>query len=182
MQDLDIIELYLKRKECAISETEKKYGNYLYQIAYRILKDRSDGEEMVNDTYMGAWNAIPPTKPDCLRHFLSRITRNLSLNRLEYHLAGKRNSLVVELDECIPSENGNPEDAWEIKEIGESLNRFLHTLDKKTCAVFLAHYYYAYSYRELADRYGMTQRQVKYLMSCTREKLRVYFENEGVIL
>lgn len=182
MKDLDIIELYFQREECAISETEKKYGSYLYEIAYRILNDRSDGEEAVNDTYLGAWNAIPPTKPDCLRHFLSRITRNLSLNRLEYHLAGKRHSLVVELDECIPSTDGNPEDAWEIKEIGESLNRFLHTLDKKTCAVFVAHYYYAMPYHALAERYGMTQRQVKYLMSRTREKLRVHFEKEGVIV
>ncbi|MDE6128876.1 MAG: hypothetical protein K2G16_06760, partial [Lachnospiraceae bacterium] len=102
MEDSEIIELYFARSEMAIWKTDKKYGDYLHQVAYHILRSLCDTEEIINDTYMGAWKAIPPTKPDSLKHFLSRITRNLSFDRLDYLNAGKRHALFVEMDECIP--------------------------------------------------------------------------------
>ena len=145
------------------------------------MRNLSDTDEIVNDTYMGAWGAIPPTKPNHLRHFLSRITRNLSFNRLAYLKAGKRNALFVELDECIP-DGKDVEQVWEAKEIGVVLNRFLKTLDDKSCAVFLARYYYSYSIDELAEQYRLSARQVKYLLSKARNGLRDYFEKEGVIV
>ena len=181
MEDDGIVALYFARSETAIAETEKKYGAYLHQVAYHILRNLSDTDEIVNDTYMGAWGAIPPTKPNHLRHFLSRITRNLSFNRLAYLKAGQRNALFVELDECIP-DGKDVEQVWEAKEIGVVLNRFLKTLDDKSCAVFLARYYYSYSIDELAEQYRLSARQVKYLLSKARNGLRDYFEKEGVIV
>ena len=181
MEDDGIVALYFARSETAIAETEKKYGAYLHQVAYHILRNLSDTDEIVNDTYMGAWGAIPPTKPNHLRHFLSRITRNLSFNRLAYLKAGKRNALFVEVEECIP-DGKDVEQVWEAKEIGVVLNRFLKTLDDKSCAVFLARYYYSYSIDELAEQYRLSARQVKYLLSKARNGLRDYFEKEGVIV
>ncbi|MBD5498632.1 MAG: sigma-70 family RNA polymerase sigma factor [Lachnospiraceae bacterium] len=182
MEDAGIVALYFARSETAIQETERKYGAYLHQVAYNILRDISDTEEIVNDTYMGAWGAIPPTRPNNFKHFLSRITRNLSFNRLSYLKAGKRHALFVELDECIPDRQNEVEHLWEAKEIGIALNRFLKTLDDKSCAVFLARYYYSYSIDELAKQYRLSARQVKYLLSKMRNELRVYFEREGVIV
>jgi len=180
MIDAKIIKLFFNRDEQAIRETEEKYGAYLYQVAYRILHNPEDAAEVVNDTYMAAWNAIPPERPDNMKYYLSRITRNRSLDFLDYRRAGKRHAICVELDACIPDRKHDPERIWEAKETGELLNRFLERLDAKTCAVFVARYYYAYSIKELAQRYGMTQRQVKYLLSKTRGRLKKYLEKEGV--
>lgn len=182
MEDSGIVELYFARSETAIQETGRKYGAYLNQVAYNILRNLCDTEEIVNDTYMAAWNAIPPTKPNNFKHFLSRITRNLSFDRLDYLNAGKRHALFVEMDECIPDRRSDIEDIWEAKEIGVALNYFLQTLDRKTCAVFLARYYYSYSVSEVAEQYALSARQVKYLLSKTRDKLRSYFEKEGVVI
>ena len=180
MEDAKIIELYLSRSESAIRETDHKYRAFLQRLAYNILQDICDTEEIIDDTYMGAWNAIPPTIPDSLKHFLSRIARNLSLNRLNYLMAGKRNAAFVELDECIPDTRQSMERIWEAKELGELLNQFLGSLDRKSCAVFLGRYYYAYSLDELAEQYSITKRQVKYILARTRNRLREFFEKEGV--
>jgi len=182
VEDSVIIDLYFRRSESAIRETGNKYGAYLRQVAYNILRDTRDTEEIVDDTYMGAWNAIPPTIPLNLKHFLSRITRNLSFDRLDYRLAGKRHAQLVELDECIPDSRGEPERIWETKEIGKVLNGFLGTLDRKSCAVFVGRYYYSYSIDELAKQYGFTKRQVKYMLSRIRKGLRACLEEEGVAI
>lgn len=102
MEDTEIITMYFERRESAIQETENKYGVYLNAVAYNILRSLDDTEEVVDDTYMAAWNTMPPTRPENLKHFLSRITRNLSFNKLDYKNAAKRHALFVELDECIP--------------------------------------------------------------------------------
>lgn len=180
MEDAKIIELYIERSEDAIRETDAKYSAFLNRLAYNILRDNCDTEEIVYDTYLRAWNAIPPTIPDCLKHFLSRIARNLSLKRLEYLSAGKRRAQFVELDDCIPDGRQNVEESWEAKELGEMLNAFLDTLDRKSCAVFLGRYFYCYSIGELAKRYSLTARQVKYLLLKTREKLRKFLARKGV--
>lgn len=182
MEDTEIITMYFERRETAIQETENKYGAYLNTVAYRILRSFDDTEEVVDDTYMAAWNTMPPTRPGNLKHFLSRITRNLSFDRMDYKNAGKRQALFVELDECIPDKKNDMESIWETKEIGRVLDEFLQTLDRRTCAVFLARYYYAYSIKELAKQYGISERQVKYLLEKTRNSLRRIFEKEGVAL
>ena len=181
MEDTKIIELFFARSERAIKETKEKYSAYLSQVAYHILRNVSDVEEILNDTYMGAWNAIPPTRPDDLKHFLSRITRNLSFDRLDYKMAGKRQAQLVELDECIPDMRNDVENVWEAKEIGLVLNRFLGTLDAKNCAVFVARYYYSHSIDELAKEYALSARQIKYILSKNRAKLKKYLEKEGIV-
>lgn len=182
MEDLEIVELYFERSEAAIRETEKKYNVFLRQVAYNILRCPYDTEEIVNDTYMGAWNAIPPTRPNSLKHFLSRIARNLSFDRLEYLNARKRHALFVEMDDCIPDEKSDPEVLWETREIGAAINRFLETLDDTGCAVFLGRYYYSYSIGELSGQYSLSARQVKYILSKTRKALRDHLEKEGVAI
>ncbi len=182
MEDAGIVELYFQRSEAAIRETGKKYDAYLNRVAYNILRSIRDTEEIVNDTYMAAWNAIPPTRPNNLKYFLVRIARNLSFDRLDYLNAGKRNALFVELNECIPDRRNDMEEMWEAREIGKVLNRFLKTLDRKSAAVFLARYFYGYSISELAEQYALSGRQVKYLLSKTRNRLKAYFEKEGVEL
>lgn len=184
MDDTQIIDLYFGRSESAIAETAAKYGAYLNQVAYNILRCREDTEEIVEDTYLSAWNAIPPTRPLVLKHFLSRITRNLSFTRLDYITAKRRNGhmavLLSELDECIPDYRSETEAVWETKQIASSLNRFLDTLTTEDCRIFLCRYYYNMTLSEVAEKYGLPQRNVKYRLSVMRKRLRKHLDREGI--
>lgn len=184
MDDTQIIQLYFSRSESAIAETAKKYGAYLNQIAYNILRCREDTEETVEDTYLAAWNQIPPTVPRVLKHFLSRIVRNLSFTRLDYLTAQRRDPhmclLLSELDACIPSNAGDPEKHWETKAIALSINQFLSRQEKEDCGIFLSRYYYSMTIAEIADKYGISQRSVKYRLSKLRYSLRKQLEKEGI--
>lgn len=186
MDDTQIINLYFDRNESAIQETAAKYGAYLNQISYTILRSREDTEEILEDTYLAAWNTIPPTIPAVLRHYLSRITRNLSFSRLDYLTAKRRNRhldvLLSELDTCIPDHRGNTEELWEAKQIGIALNRFLNTLDCTDCRIFLSRYYYGMTIGEISKRYNIPERKVKYRLSCLRKHLRIHLEKEGVVV
>lgn len=184
MEDTQIINLYFGRCESAISETAKKYGGYLNQVAYNILRSREDTEEILEDTYFAAWNAIPPARPVVFRHFLSRITRNLSFDRLDHLTARKRSShmsvLLSELEECIPDRRTDPEALWEAKQTRLVLNRFLESLSKQDCQLFLCRYFYNMALGEIAEKYGLSQRQVKYRLSCMRKALRKLLEKEEI--
>ena len=186
MDDTQIIKLYFSRSESAIEETASKYGPYLNQVAYNILRCREDTEEIVEDTYFAAWNQIPPEKPRILKHFLSRITRNLSFNRLDYITAKRRDPhmimLLSELDACIPDRNGNVESVLEAKEIGEALNRFLSQLERMDCAVFLCRYYHSMTISQISEKYRLTERNVKYRLSCLRRGLRKHLDKEGIVI
>ena len=141
---------------------------------------------MVEDTYLAAWNTIPPERPRILKHYLSRITRNLSFDRLDYITAKRRDvhmvTLLSELDACIPEENGDLETAVEAKQIGELLNRFLSGLAKLDCAVFVNRYYYGMTISEIAKKYGLPDRNVKYRLSCLRCQLRKLLDREGIVV
>jgi len=184
MDDTQIIDLYFKRSESAIQETAVKYGAYLNQISYNILRSREDTEEIVEDTYFAAWNAIPPTRPMVLKHFLSRIARNLSLTRLDYLTAKRRNihmsTLLSELEECIPDERKNPEYLFDARETAESIDCFLESLSRKDCQIFLCRYYYNMTICEISEKYCLTQRHVKYRLSCMKQALRRYLHKEGI--
>ena len=186
MEDTQIIELYLSRREDAIRETAKKYGGYINQVAYNILRCREDTEEIAADTYLAAWNAIPPEVPRVLKHFLSRIVRNLAFDRLDYITAKRRDvhmiTLLSELDACLPDPESDVEAAMDGKLLTKALNRFLSQLDKLDCAVFLSRYYYCMTIAEIGDQFGLTQRNVKYRLSCLRQKLRRLLEKEGIVL
>lgn len=184
MDDTQIIDLYFLRNESAIAETSKKYGAYLNQIAYNILSCPEDSEEVVEDTYFAAWNAIPPEIPRVLKHFLSRITRNLAFNKLDYRSAKCRDThmilLLSELESCVPDESGDPEALLEARLLGKVLNRFLSCQERMDCALFLSRYYHCRTISQIAEKYGLTQRQVKYRLSVLRQKLRRELEKEGI--
>lgn len=184
MDDTQIIDLYFQRKESAIQETAAKYGAYLNQVSYNILRSREDTEEIVEDTYFAAWNAIPPTRPLVLKHFLSRITRNLSFSRLDYLMAKRRSShmslLLSELEESIPDERQNPEKLFDARETANVINCFLENLSREDCSVFLCRYFYNMSIPEISETYSLPQRHVKYRLSRMRQTLRQYLEKEGI--
>ncbi len=186
MEDTEIIKLYFARQEAAVTETSKKYGAYLNQVADHILRSREDTEEVVSDTYLAAWNAIPPQRPRVLRHFLSRITRNLALDRLDYLTAGRRNRnmnvLLSELEACLPDQHSNPETILETKELGAAINRFLGTQSKADCALFLHRYYHSMTVAELMKTYGLSEGTVKYRLSCLRRRLKKHLSQEGIVV
>ena len=185
MEEEQIVELYFRREETAISATEERYGGYCRSIASNILHSREDAEECVNDTWLRAWNAIPPQRPQRLRLFLGRITRNLSFDR---YLAGRTQKrgggeialVLEELDECIPSASSAEQPVLE-RELSESVNRFLHSLPERACAVFLSRYWYGKPIREIAERFSMTENSVKTGLFRSRAKLKDHLEKEGYL-
>jgi len=186
LRDTEIIRLYWDRNEQAIAESEKSYGNYCYSIAFHILHDREDSDECVNDTWLRAWNAIPPNRPSRFALFLGTITRNLSFDMWKAKNAAKRGNGAMdlaldELTECVPAGNST-EDAVEAEELKRLINAFLHTLPEKECSVFLRRYWYVEEYAEIAKRYQMKLNTVKTSLFRTRAKLRTYLEQEGVVL
>ena len=185
MTDEEIIALYLARDEDAIKATEACYGRYCYAIAYAILCDRSDAEEIVNDAYRKAWDSIPPEHPNPLRGFLGRITRQLSLNRMDYHTAKKRTSelplVLDELSECL-SDKDEGRTLCESIALREALNRFLRSLPLEARRMFILRYWHMNSISELADRFSVSESKVKSLLFRTRKKLKEFLMQEGFAL
>lgn len=186
MEDKQIVALYLQRNEHAIDETAAKYGNYCFSIAYNILDNCQDAEETVSDTYMGAWNAIPPHRPGNLGTFLGKITRRLSIKRWRANRTLKRGGgemtlALEELAGCIPAEQ-NMERDMETAELSRTLNRFLQTLPQTERTVFVCRYWYLDSIQNIARRQGFSQSKVKSMLSRTRKKLQTYLEKEGIEL
>lgn len=186
MEDSTIIDLFWARKERALEETDRKYGSYCWTIAHNILRNRQDSEECVNDTYMKAWNAMPPHRPAILSAFLGKITRNLSLDRFKAGRTGKRGGgrvllALEELEECIPC-GSDVEQALADAELARTIDRFLRKLPEKECCVFLRRYWYVDTVQEIARRYHLSEGTVKSCLHRTRNKLRVYLEQEGVAL
>lgn len=183
MDDKSIIDLYLDRSEQAISETSVKYGKYCFSIAFNNLSDKEDSEESVNDTYLAAWNNIPPRVPSILSTFLGKITRNISLNRWKSRRAYKRGGGEVplaldELEECI-STGESVEDTFEKKELLRSMNRFLDALPDTERNLFVCRYWYLDPIHDIAQRFGFTESKVTSMLHRIRGKLRKHLEKEG---
>lgn len=180
MDDQKIIELYWERSEEAIKETDRKYGKYCHSIAYRILYCTEDAEECVNDTYLKAWNAMPPQKPSKLQAFLGKITRNIALNRYDYDRAEKRSQTVSRIGdefwECVPANEPSMENDTVIREL---INGFLRTLSSEQRIVFVQRYFYLCPVREIAKLRGMTENHVKVTLHRLRERFKAYWEAEG---
>ena len=185
MTDEKIIELYFGRDERAISFTKNKYENYLYTIAYNILKDKPDSDECVNDTYMGAWNSIPPQKPNILKTYLSKLTRNISMKKLRYNTAKKRYNSQYDLaiDELRELEctTENVEDKYDEKVIAEFIGKFISELELNKRTIFLARYWYFFSIHDIARKLGYTESKVKTTLKRTRDKLFEELKKEGLI-
>lgn len=185
MDDEQIIDLYWARSETAISATADKYGRYCSYIASNILCSEEDSEECVNDTYMRAWNCMPPHRPAVLKAFLGKITRNLSLNRLAQRSSQKRGlgqaALVLEeIQECV-GRDSDTEQLVEDMVLVEVLNRFLASLSADQRRIFMKRYWYFSSIKEIADCLGVGESKVKMSLLRSKDKLRKMLEKEGVL-
>lgn len=169
MEDGEIIELYWRRDEAAIAQSEKKYGAYCRAVICRILQLPEDVEECLVDTWMAAWNAMPPQRPTVLRTFLGRLSRNLSINRALHDKARKRGGgeVTAALEELREIGGGSAEEAVEQAELGRLIDRFLRR------------YWFLDSVEEIARRYGLCGGSVKTRLHRTRKKLREYLKQEG---
>ena len=181
-----IVELYLRRDEAAVRETAEKYGSKLRALAWGILGDRDAAEECENDTYMEAWNRIPPHEPRAYFYpFLARIARNLSLNRCRDRQRLKRSALVCELsaemEQCIPSPD-DLECRMDGVALAEAINGFLGMLDTERRNIFIRRYWFLDSVADIAKRFGVTQSKVKTTLFRCRNQLREYLEKEGYTL
>lgn len=185
MEDNRIIELYWQRNESAIEQSKAKYGTYCLSIANRILQNEEDAAECENDTYLKAWNTIPPQKPNPLSSYLGMITRSLSLDRLRKRNAQKRTDSVCvslnELEECVPSNKSIAEEV-EAKELARLISDFLRALPETECNVFLCRYWHFLSIKEISAKYSFTQSKVKMTLLRTRKKLSGFLEKEGIFV
>lgn len=182
MTDRDIIALYFARDERAIEKTRDKYGGFCYSIAYNLLGSREDSDECVNDTYLGAWNAMPPHKPEILSAFLAKITRRLGISRLRKRRAQKRSHTAValdELEECV-ADTGLVYDHMETEELRDMLQAFLGTVPQKERDMFVCRYFYCDSIAQIATRFFCSQSKAKTTLFRTRQKLRAYLTERGV--
>ncbi len=181
MEDEKIVGMYWERDESAIEESDKKYGRYCHSIAYNILYSDEDSKECVNDTWLGAWNSIPPEKPTLLKSFLGRITRNIALNRIDYNNALKRGVPVCEIteefSECMPEKRLSLEDEVALK---GAINGFLATLDTRTRIIFMRRYWYICTVSDIAESMGMSENHVSVILHRTRIKFREYLGKEGI--
>ena len=186
MDDSVIVDLYLRRDEAAICETAGKYGNKLRMRAWGILRDQETAEECENDTYMEAWNSIPPHEPRTYFYpFLARIARNLSLNRCRDRERLKRTAFVCELsaemEQCIPSPD-DLECRMDAVALAEAINGFLGMLDAERRNIFIRRYWFLDSVADIAKRFGVTQSKVKTTLFRCRKQLKAYLEKEGYTL
>ena len=182
MEDCRIIDLYWERSQDAVTETQNKYGRFIYSIAYRILRIHEDAGECENDTYLRAWNSMPPQRPSALNAFLGKITRNLALDRYEKEHAQKRGGCQIplildELEECIPDDGGRTELSLEMRDI---LNRFLEGQTETARKIFLRRYWFGDSVKEIAQMYDLGESRVKMTLLRSRNTLREYLETAGV--
>lgn len=183
MEDEKIIDLYIARNEEAIRYTSEKYGSKLSHISLRITEDAQTAEECANDTYLEAWNRIPPNEPRTYFFpFLSRIIRNLSINRCMEKKRLKRNAYIAELtaemEQCIP----NPDDVesqMEGEELGRVISAFLRRLPGEKRLMFMQRYYYLDSVSSIAKRFGFSESKVKTSLFRIRNDLREYLIKEG---
>ena len=184
MEDQGIIALFFERSEQAIEETDKKYGGYCYSIAYNILSNREDSEESVSDTYLAAWNTIPPRRPSFLKAFLAKMTRHISIDRWRKRSAQKRGGgemllALEELEECADTQN--VENELTKKELTRILNVFLSSLPETERNVFLCRYWYLDSIQTISEVSGFSQSKVTSMLHRLRGKLRKKLSEEGYV-
>lgn len=184
LSDDEIVELYWARDEKAIDATDKKYGKYLYTIAYNIVHDDMDCEECLNDTYLGTWNRIPPTRPTIFHVFLSKIMRNIAIDRYRQNTAAKRvpSELVVSLDElddcmvCDPS----AEEEYAISEIARVMNAYLESLSEREQLIFVCRYYYSDYIADIARMLRVSESTVRRELEKIRQNLKTALQKEGI--
>ena len=185
MDDKNIIGLYWSRSESAIQETDRKYGRYCYRIAFNILANQQDSEECVSDTYLTAWNHIPPERPQILSAYLGKITRNLSLKYWRDQHAQKRGGgqtmlALEELEQCISAGNSTDQEV-DRKLLADAINRFLDDLKDEQREIFLQRYWYLQSIEEIAIRHNYSSGKITTMLFRIRKKLQKALEKEELL-
>lgn len=185
MENEQIVKLYFQRDQQAITATARKYASYCHSIAYRILENHPDAEGVVNDTHLGPWNSIPPTRPVSLPAYFRKISRRLALNRWRSHQTKKRGGgetalALEELADCIPW-GRSAQAELEGKELEKSVNRFVRELPLTEQRIFVLRYWHLFPIRAIAEKYQISESKVKSQLSRTRKKLGNYLEKEGLL-
>lgn len=182
MDDLQIIELYFARDEHAIKETDHKYGKLCFRVAKNLLFNNEDSEECVNDTYLTVWNKIPPTRPNNFTAFICKITRNLSLKKLETSNAMKRSADAIisltEIEATLPDYSIAP--GVEDEELGKLISTFLWSEKELDRNVFLRKYWFFDTISDIAERYSLNENNVKSMLFRSRNRLREFLKKEGI--
>lgn len=183
MEDEQILDLYFARDEQAVAETDRKYGGYCFSLANTILHDDQDAEETVSDTYLKAWNVIPPKRPGVFKMFLAKITRNLAFSRWRSYTAEKRGGgemalVLEELEDCVAAPGG-VEDRVNARELARAIRTFLNTLPAREQDIFLRRYFFVEESDVIAKRYGMKPATVLRTLSRIRMKLKKHLTQEG---
>lgn len=184
MNDEQIINLFWARDEKAITETDRSYGSLCRGLSQRILKNSEDAEECVNDSYLRLWQRLPPNRPDSLGGFLTRIVRNVSLDRLRQNDSLKRggSAVTVSLDELEQvTGRSDVESGVMAAELGAAVDRFLRFQSQEARSIFLRRYYYFDTRTEIAERYDISVAQVSVILSRTRKRLHNFLKEEGLL-
>ena len=185
MDDSQIVSLYWDRDETAIACTEKKYGRYLAKIAYNILADREDCRESVNDTYLAAWNSMPPHRPNVLSAYLGKLTRRISIDlfrkkNAQKRFAGEYALSLQELEECVSGGN-TTEEALDCQLLAQEIEKYLRTIGEETRNVFIARYYYLDPVKQIAACCRISESKVKILLHRARQGLWEHLQKEGFV-
>jgi len=182
--DEQIIELYWKREESAIQETDKKYGPLLFRIAYNILRDRADCEECRNDTYLGVWNAIPPTRPAKFSAFITQITRNIAINRYKEKISKKRipSELTVSMEDIngILRSDDTVETKYAAEEVGRIINDYVRTLPSRQHFIFIDRFYLSEPVEAIAGELSISVPTVYREIHKIKQGLKLYLERNGI--
>lgn len=186
MQDEEILTLYLERDEQAIQQTAEKYGGYCLELADRILKNRQDAQETVNDTWLRAWQTIPPKRPGVLKLYLAKITRNLAFSRCRAQNAQKRGGgelalALEELEDCVGKDNDLLERVA-LQELTDCIGSLLEALPHRDRCIFIRRYFYLEEIGFIARQYGMKESNVLMVLSRVRKKLKAHLMMEGYLL
>ena len=186
MHDEQIVSLYWDRNETAIRETETKYDRYLTKIAHNILNNMEDSRESVNDTYLAAWNSMPPQRPNFLSAYLAKLTRRISIDLFRYRTRDKRLGSeyaisLSELGDCVSGGN-TTEELVNVKLLADAIGIYLRTQSPEARTAFLGRYYFLDSVREVAAYLGISESKCKTLLYRTRIGLKAYLEKEGFCL
>ena len=185
IDDEEIIEMFFERDQQAIRELDIKYGKICHNLSYNIVNSRRDAEECVNDAYLGAWNAIPPTRPNPLLSYIVKIVRNISLKIYWRKEAAKRNSIYTiamqEIEVCI-ADPKNVEDEVEARELARIIESFLDTLTVKERVIFMRRYAYIDTYADIAKRVGISEKNVSVRLTLIRQKLKQYLIEREVFI
>lgn len=185
MDDKMIIALFFERSEQAITETRTKYSSIVRRTAFHVLNNIQDTEECENDTYLAAWNKIPPEAPNPLAAYLCRISRNLAIKRYEANTAARRNSsydlALDELEDVFVGKIGSPESDYEVRELTKAIEAFLDTLNQADRVLFVRRYWFSFSVKDLAANMQMSPHRVTVKLSRIRMRLQKYLLKEGLM-